>query len=63
MPTYFVPVPRGKAPRTVRPLARRPGPLARLWARLARRPAVPAYATARACLDAHPGCDVWRVEV
>lgn len=59
--TRYVPVPPGQ--RVARLIGRAERP--RWWQRLipTRRRAVPSYATAEECRRAHPGCDVWSVQV
>lgn len=61
--TGYIPVPRGKCPRPLHRIPRRPGLLRRLWGALRRRPVLPVYASAEACRARHPGCEAWRVEV
>jgi hypothetical protein len=59
--TRYVPIKPGQ--RVARCLGRVERP--RWWQRLipTRRPRLPSYATAEECRQAHPGCEVWSVQV
>ena len=61
MTTRYIPVQPGQRVRRCLGPADRPRWWQRLWP--TRRRAVPSYATPEQCRTAHPGCEVWSVNV